>query len=135
MSNQRSRTDRRRYLKYTGVAAITALAGCSGGNGGDSDAPTHEVPHPDDDVVPDAEANAQSLIGQARPDDPTQTKADVDYQHTPNGEQYCGNCSLFVPDANGDGFGACVSVGGKIHHCDYCALYSPYDGDGVVPCQ
>lgn len=112
------------------------LAGCSGGGGGDGGSgANHEVPHPDDGTVPDAEKNGQSLGGQTRPDEPSQAKDAVDYRHTPSGQQDCGNCSLFVPDQNGDGFGACISVKGKIHHCDHCALYSPYNGDDTVPCE
>lgn len=134
MTAKRPLSDRRSYLKYAGVAAVTALAGCSGGNGGGDD-PNHDVPHPSDGTVPDAEVNAQSLGGQERPSEPTQAKDDVGYEHVPSGEEYCGNCTLYVPDQDGDGFGACVSVAGKIHACDYCNLYSPYNGDDAVPCE
>ncbi|MFW6003538.1 MAG: hypothetical protein ACOCPT_03865 [Halanaeroarchaeum sp.] len=146
MSNERVRSDRRTYLKYAGVAAVTGLAGC-GGNGGDGDdggdggdgddgaSGDHEVPHPDDETVPDEEVNAQSLDGQSRPDEPDQSKDGVGYAHEPSGDQYCGNCSLYVPDQDGDGFGACVVVQGKIHPCDYCNLWAEYDGDDAVPCE
>ncbi len=136
MPNERPYTDRRSYLKYAGAATLTALAGCSGGgggNGGGSEA-NHEVPHPDDGTVPDAEASGTALNGQSR-SSASQGKDAVSYQHTPDGEQFCGNCGLFVPDQDGDGFGACTLVQGKIHHCDWCSAYSPYDGDGVVPCD
>lgn len=127
--------DRRTYLKYTGVAAITALAGCGGsGNGGDPE-PNHEVPHPNDDTVPDAEINAETLGGQARPDDPGQGKDQVGYEHVPSGEENCGNCNLYVPDQDEDGFGACAVVNGKIHPCDFCNLWAPYDGDDAVECS
>ncbi|MGM0398523.1 MAG: hypothetical protein ACQEQY_05960 [Halobacteriota archaeon] len=145
MSSDRPLSDRRTYLKYAGVAAVTALAGCGGdgGDGGDGDdgddggddGPGHEVPHPDDATVPDSEVNAQSLGGQSRPDEPDQAKDSVGYAHEPSGDQYCGNCSLYVPDQNDDGFGACVVVQGKIHPCDYCNLWAEYDGDDAVPCE
>ncbi|MFW5937912.1 MAG: hypothetical protein ACOCSN_03130 [Halanaeroarchaeum sp.] len=135
MSPPRPHSDRRTYLKYAGAAAVTALAGCSGGNGGDGGGANHDVPHPDDGTVPDAEATATALGGQDRPSEPGQSKDDVSYEHVPNGDQYCGNCTLYVPDQNDDGFGACVSVAGKIHPCDYCNLYSPYDGDDAVACD
>lgn len=135
MSNDPSLSDRRTYLKYTGVAAVTALAGCSGGDGDDGgDGANHEVPHPDDGTVPDAEQNAETLGGQSRPDEPGQAKDEVGFAHEPSGNEYCGNCNLFVPDEDGDGFGACAVVKGKIHACDYCNLWAAYDGD-PVPCD
>lgn len=136
MPSDRRQTDRRSYLKFAGAAAVTALAGCSGGNGGDGgNNANHEVPHPDDGTVPDAEATAETLGGQTRPKTANQAKDAIEYSHTPSGEEHCGNCKSFVPDANGDGFGACSLVKGKIHHCDWCNLYSSYSGDGTVACE
>ena len=130
-----STIQRRSYLKYAGGATLTLLAGCSGNGGDNGGGDGHEVPHPDDDVVPEAEVNANALNGQARPDEPNQGKEGVSYAHSPNGDQHCGNCALFVPDEDGDGFGACTAVKGKIHTCDYCALWSSYTGDDSVPCE
>lgn len=138
MPTDESGMDRRSYLKYAGVATVTAMAGCSGGGGGDSNGgggANHEVPHPNDSQVPDSEKNAKALNGQSRPSEPNQGKDSVGYQHTPNGDKHCGDCSLFVPDQNGDGFGACTLVKGKIHHCDFCNLWSSYSGDNSVPCE
>lgn len=133
MSEEWSPSDRRSYLKYAGAAAVTALAGCLGGN--DSADANHQVPHPDDETVPDAERTAQSLGGQERPEDVVAGKGDVSYSHTPEGDRCCSNCTLYVPDANGDGFGACVTVSGKIHPSDYCSYWGPYEGDDAVPCN
>lgn len=134
-----TRTFRRTYLKYTGAAAIATLAGCSGGNGdGGEPEPNHEVEHPNDDVVPDAEATGVAFEGEERNPDLVQQKdADaVNFQHVPDGDQYCGNCEEYVPDEDGDGFGACLKVAGKIHPCDWCALYvGPYEGDDVATCS
>lgn len=55
-------------------------------------------------------------------------------QHVPNGNQYCGQCSLYVPDQNGDGFGACTWVKRKIHPCDFCPLFAEYGGEDTVSC-
>lgn len=134
MPGDRFTTDRRSYLKYAGAAAITTLAGCSGGGNGGPE-PNHEVPHPNDGTVPDAEKNAAALNGQTRPDTPGNTKDSVDYKHVPSGDQHCGNCGLFVPDQNDDGFGACLVVQGKIHHCDHCSLWSAYTGEDAIPCN
>lgn len=132
-------TNRRNYLKYTGAAAIATLAGCSGGGNGDGEMePNHDVPHPDDGTVPDAEATGVAFEGEERNPDAVQSKDSdaVNFQHTPNNGQYCGNCEEFVPDENGDEFGACLLVDGKIHHCDYCDLYAgPYEGDDAVTCS
>ena len=150
MSDNQRGPQRRDYLKYAGSAVLVGLAGCSsdGGDGdGDGGTPTpsdgdggnggHQVPHPDDGTVPDSEATAESLAGGARPTSGLMAKDDasVSFQHEPNGEQYCGNCALYVPDGNDDGFGACSSVAGKIHPCDYCILYTEHTGDNTVPCN
>ncbi|MFB6114117.1 MAG: high-potential iron-sulfur protein [Halodesulfurarchaeum sp.] len=126
--------DRRSYLKYAGVATVTAMAGCSGGGGGGGGGATnHKAPHPTD-TVPQTEQNAKALNGQSRPDTPNQSKSAVGFQHSPNGEQHCGNCSLYVPDQNGDGYGACTLVQGTIHACDWCSLWSSFGGENTIPC-
>lgn len=141
--------DRRTLLKLIGAGSITIpLAGCSsdGGDGGDTTTPSgddsdgepnHAVPHPGNDTVPDAEATAESLSGGERQPDAQSAKdnASVMLQHTPSGSQNCGTCSLYVPDQNDDGFGACTSVAGKIHPCDWCLLYTEHSGDDGVPCE
>jgi hypothetical protein len=160
--DERNTNRRRSFLKYAGVAAVSGLAGCAGGDGETTptatDSPTetatasptetasatptsgggeatHEVPHPNDGAVPEAERNAEALNGLQRPDDPAENKSGIGFQHEPEGEQYCGNCSQYVPDRTGDGFGACYLVDGKIHPCDYCILWVEYDGDDPVPCE
>jgi hypothetical protein len=158
--NQRS-PQRRDYLKYAGSAVIVGLAGCSsdggdgggdgdggdstptptvgggGGDGGGGGGSGHEVPHPNDGQVPDGEAEGKPLAGGSRQTSGLLAKdsASVGYEHKPNDGQHCGNCSLYVPDANDDGFGACASVAGKIHPCDYCILYTEYTGDNTVACN
>ncbi|AZH25954.1 high-potential iron-sulfur protein [Haloplanus aerogenes] len=148
--------NRRTILKTIGAGSITTtIAGCSGnggdGGGGEATAtatatesdgeagePNHDVPHPENDTVPDAEATGESLSGgqrepgnQSEPDN-----ASVMLQHTPSGGQSCGSCALYVPDENGDGYGACTSVAGKIHPCDWCLLYTEYSGgDWENPCE
>lgn len=135
MTSNPPATNRRSYLRIAGTAAVVALAGCSGdgGNGGGA-TPNHPVPHPADLTVADSEATAMALGGLTRPSTPQQTKDGVGYAHVPSDGRYCGNCSKFVPDRNGDGYGACVSVRGTIHRCDFCDLYSPYTGEDAVPC-
>lgn len=142
---------RRTILKAFGTATITtALAGCSG-DGGETETPTepptetpaadgeadHESPHPDDESLPDSEASGAALGGgnrepgsQSAKDNPS-----VMLQHTPNEAQNCGTCSLYVLDEDGDGFGACTTVAGKIHPCDWCLLYTEYSGDDAVTCE
>ena len=150
--------NRRRWLRTVGAGAVATavpLAGCSGGDGGDgaggddgdsqpattagggSGEPNHDVPHPGGDSVPDAEATAEALSGGAR-EPGSQSEKDnpsVGFQHTPNGGQNCGTCSLYVPDQDDDGFGACTAVAGRIHPCDWCLLYTEYTGDDGVQCE
>lgn len=153
-TNMRDPNDRRTLLKALGTVGITTtIAGCSSddgdGNGDEDGTDTtatteeangeadHQVPHPNNDEVPDSEATGESLSGgvrepgeQSEPDN-----ASVLLQHTPNGDQNCGTCSLYVPDQNDDGFGACTVVAGKINPCDWCLLYSEYSGDDGIPCE
>ncbi|MEF8796805.1 MAG: hypothetical protein V5A48_10140 [Salinivenus sp.] len=141
--------NRRQALKWIGGTLIggsmlTVAAGCGGGdgdgeNGEDETAdegPSHEVPHPENATLPESEARGESLSGATRTPGGQQPQDNpgVALQHTPSGNQYCGNCSLYVPDQNDDGFGACLSVKGKIHPCDWCVLYSEHSGEGVVSC-
>lgn len=126
---------------------LTFAAGCGGGDEEDGEAEGegegegeggvgHEVPHPDNQTLPEAEANGEALSGATRTPggQQAQDSPGVNLQHEPKGNQYCGNCSLYVPDQNDDGFGACLSVEGKIHPCDWCVLYTEHSGEGVVPC-
>ena len=95
-------------------------------------------PHPNDGSLSNAEATASAFEGEERDPDPVQAKnADtVDIQHVPNDDQYCGHREDFVTDQNAAGFGACLLVDGKIHPCDWCALYEgPYEGDDAVSCS
>lgn len=150
--------DRRTILKTIGAGSITtAIAGCSsngggnGDNGGGEATPTptptqsggsgvavdHEAPHPDDETLPDAEATGTSLSGGQREPGNQSAKdnASVMLQHEPSDGQNCGTCALYVPDQDGDGFGACTTVAGKIHPCDWCLLYSEYSGEGGIECE
>lgn len=159
--------DRREILKYLGTLILSfilvplGLAGCSGDgeelppppesdsgtstSGGGSTTkqssgePTinHQVPHPKDAELPEAEAKGTALGGAERAPGGKSPKdgPSVQYQHKPNGKKYCGNCTMFVPDENGDGFGACTLVEGKIHHCDFCILFSKHTGEGSIPCK
>jgi len=145
--------DRRTILKTLGAGSLAVtVAGCStnsdGGDGedggdetttaadGSDGGPAHEVPHPDD-AVPEAEATGTSLSGGERQPGGQSAKdnASVMLQHEPSDGQNCGTCALYVPDQDGDGFGACTTVAGKIHPCDWCLLYTEYSGEGGVPCE
>ena len=133
MSRQRSYADRRTYLKIVGTAAIASIAGCHGNNPGEG--ANHEVPHPNGDEVPDAEATGTSLGGETRPKDEMFEKRSTSFNHKPEEGEYCGMCQHYVPDEDGDGFGACTEVQGKIHPCDHCGRFDKYEGDDTVPCE
>lgn len=134
--------DRRDALKWIGGLllggpVLGSLSGCGGDDGEQQKAgePNHPVPHPEDNTVPDVEATAEALGGASRSPGIQQPKEKVKYQHVPNGTEHCGSCSLYVPDQNGDGFGACTTVAGTIHPCDWCNLYVEYSGKGTVACE
>ncbi|MFB6092631.1 MAG: high-potential iron-sulfur protein [Haloquadratum sp.] len=81
--------------------------------------------------VPEAYRTAISLGGEKRKPDSLSPKEDVKFSeygeateiasHKPG--TACGNCSEFIPDKNGDGFGACAKVEGYIGLHDWCVLY------------
>ncbi|PQJ33412.1 hypothetical protein BSZ35_01295 [Salinibacter sp. 10B] len=147
MTNELNRREALKWIGSTliGGSMLTVVSGCGGGDGNDGDGdgddsadqgPSHEVPHPNNDTLPESEAKGESLSGatRTRGGQQSQDNPGVALQHKPSGNQYCGNCSLYVPDQNGDGFGACLSVKGKIHPCDWCILYTEHSGEGVVSC-
>lgn len=147
MTNELNRREALKWIGSTliGGSMLTVASGCGGGDGDNGDGggddsadqgPSHEVPHPNNDTLPESEAKGESLSGATRTPGGQQAQDNpgVALQHKPSGNQYCGNCSLYVPDQNGDGFGACLSVKGKIHPCDWCILYTEHSGEGVVPC-
>ncbi|QZY00906.1 high-potential iron-sulfur protein [Halobaculum rubrum] len=81
--------------------------------------------------VPDVYLSATSLGNETRNPDELNTKADVGFSefdeavenaaHQPG--TCCANCADFVPDKNGDGFGACAEVEGYIGGEDWCTIY------------
>jgi hypothetical protein len=146
-------TSRRSYLKYAGGAMAFTLAGCSGsdgdngdggdstdtpedGDGGGATEPNHPTDHSDAELS-DAEKTGEDLAGNARSEGNLKEwdAATVQLVHKPSGDQACANCTLYVPDANDDGYGACTAVEGTIHPCDFCVLYSEYQGEIPDPCE
>lgn len=142
--------DRRNALKQMARAVLgipMLVVGCGGDNETDTEAsegtvdkkaqtPNHSVPHPNDESLSDTEATGEALAGVQRSPGYQQPKdrVGVELQHTPKGDEYCGNCSQYVPDRDGDGYGACINVAGKIHPCDWCRLYTRQSGEQVISC-
>lgn len=83
--------------------------------------------------VPEQYRTATSLNGETR--DPSQlvSKDQVKYQEAGAAVQAglaqkghtCDNCGEFVPDKNGDGYGACLKVSGYIAPDDWCQIWEP----------
>jgi hypothetical protein len=75
--------------------------------------------------------SATSLGGEQRNADDLLAKSDADFSeydealghpaHQPG--HCCANCADFIPDKNGDEFGACAEVEGYIDGADWCAVY------------
>jgi len=80
--------------------------------------------------VPEVYRTATSLGGEERGED-LQTKervrfveyedAQEDAAHQPG--RCCANCADYIPDRNGDGFGACAEVEGYIGPEDWCSVW------------
>lgn len=81
--------------------------------------------------VPEEYRTATALGGEQRNPDELVTKSAANFleyddalendAHQPG--HCCANCDEFIPDRNGDRFGACAKVEGYIDGADWCALY------------
>ncbi|MEF8888202.1 MAG: high-potential iron-sulfur protein [Haloarculaceae archaeon] len=131
---------RRNYLVAT--VGLAALSGCTTdtSDGGGTTAPgegDEELPAGvtaeqfESGPVPEVYVSATSLGNEQRNPDELQTKAAVRFSeydaaqeneaHTPG--TCCANCADYIPDKNGDEFGACAEVEGYIDGADWCTIY------------
>ena len=143
---------RRSYLVATvGVAALSGCSGDTGN--GDGTAAPDEGDGEDDEngedeeeeerpegvsaeefesgPVPDAYLSATSLGGEQRDPDGLRTKSDVSFSEYEDAREMeahqpgtcCANCADYIPDKDGDGFGACAEVEGYVGREDWCTIY------------
>ncbi len=83
--------------------------------------------------VPEEYRTAESQVGEARDPDNLLAQADVNLSEsveviaegTAQPGQSCGNCAEFIPDKNGDTWGACAAVEGYIAVEDWCTAWEP----------
>lgn len=81
--------------------------------------------------VPEEYRTASSQAGEERNPDELQSQEDVSLMESVEAiadgpaqpGQSCGNCAEFIPDKNGDMWGACAKVEGYIAVEDWCALW------------
>ncbi|MFC7202975.1 high-potential iron-sulfur protein [Haloferax namakaokahaiae] len=81
--------------------------------------------------VPAVYQDARSQAGEPRVVEELVPKADVQFQEASEAAEAglsvegssCENCAEFIPDMNGDGFGACAKVEGYIAADDWCSLW------------
>lgn len=52
-------------------------------------------------------------------------KASMQYRDTPNGQQECSKCSLFVPGDSAKANGTCKVVNGSVSPHGYCVAFAP----------
>ncbi|MFC3958384.1 high-potential iron-sulfur protein [Halovivax cerinus] len=136
------------------TVGVAALSGCTDGDDGD------ETTDPDDEngeerpagvsreefesgPVPDVYVSATSLGAEERDPDEVRPKSEVsfsDYEAAQENDAHqpgtcCANCADYIPDKNGDEFGACAEVEGYIDGEDWCTIYEtlpePEVPDGV----
>jgi hypothetical protein len=115
---------RRQFLRLAGTTALAAtLAGCGGGDGGDTDT----EPVDTTEGVPDAYATATAQGGAQR--DPANVVAgsQLSYQTEPNDGERCDGCQFYITDKDGDGMGACTLVAGPIDPAGWCTSYAAYE--------
>lgn len=128
---------RRKFLRLAGSITVVGVAGCTGADGGSGEEGAEELPEGVSEEefergpVPEAYRTATSQAGEKRDPDALVSKEDVQFQEAPDAVeaglaeegQSCENCAEFIPDENGDGFGACAKVEGYIGPEDWCALW------------
>lgn len=81
--------------------------------------------------VPDAYRTAESQAGEVRTPDELLPQADVAFgesveriaEGTAGPGQSCATCAEYIPDKNGDGWGACAAVEGYIAVEDWCSAW------------
>jgi hypothetical protein len=82
-------------------------------------------------TVPEEYRTASSQVGEERNPDDLFTHEEVSLtesvdalaEGTAAPGQSCGNCAEFIPDENGDGWGACAKVEGYIAVEDWCSVW------------
>ncbi|KAB1197893.1 MULTISPECIES: hypothetical protein [Haloferax] len=138
---------RRRFLQLAGSGAVITIAGCLGGGGGQQGTETtteemedeHEEELPEGvseeeferGPVPEPYRMALSQANEQRDPEILLSKADVQFQEADDAFEAglavegtnCGNCAEYIPDINGDGFGACAKVEGYVDPEDWCVLW------------
>ena len=78
--------------------------------------------------VPEVYRTARSQAGERRDPENLRTKEAVRFAEADESEyagpgQNCGNCAEYIPDKNGDGFGACAKVEGYVDPEDWCTIW------------
>ena len=141
---------RRRFLLLARSSTVISLAGCTGGTGGQqgTEATTttegKEEEEHDEELpegvseeefergpVPEPYRRALSQANEERDPDMLFTKETVQFQEADDAVEAglasegsdCGNCAEYIPDKNGDGFGACAKVEGYVDPEDWCVLW------------
>ncbi|RDZ45186.1 hypothetical protein C5B91_07310 [Haloferax sp. Atlit-10N] len=139
---------RRRFLELVGSGAVVGVAGCLGGGGEQETETTTTAEETDDDhdeerpegvsaeefehgPVPEAYRTALSQANEQRDPENLFTKEAVKFQEADDAVEAglteagrdCGNCAEYIPDKNGDGFGACAKVEGYVDPADWCSLW------------
>jgi hypothetical protein len=134
---------RRGFLRVAGAATVVGVAGCTTGNGGgDGDAGgAEELPEGvsaeefESGPVPEQYRTASSQGDETRDPEALVSKEDAQFMEADEAVDEglaqegnnCGNCADFIPDKNGDGFGACAEVEGYVDGGDWCALWEAYE--------
>jgi hypothetical protein len=139
---------RRKFLQIAGTAAAVGITGCLNGDGeeeevGEDEGEEDEMGEEEEQLpegvsedefvsgpLPEVYSTGVSLGGEERGEE-LHTKEEVrfsEYDEAAEDEAHqpgraCANCADYIPDKNGDGFGACAEVEGYIGPEDWCSVW------------
>lgn len=121
MSNdEQDRMSRRRFLHSLGLVGVAGasgslLAACGGSD--DSSQQTADASGACADLSPLSDQEMQQR---------EQMVGSLNYVHeSPQDEQFCSNCQLYLQEEYGEGCGGCQLFPGPVHAEGYCNSWAP----------
>ena len=131
-SSNNDRVSRRRFLQSIGIAGAlgasgTLLTACGGGSDSGSDASSDGGSDASTSgTTASADCSDLSSLSASEKKNREQMVSSLQYvEETPNPEQKCSNCQLYVESEYGAGCGGCTLFPGPVAANGYCNSWAP----------